>query len=94
MNNYSAGLIIYQALPYLLFAQACMGRAAEERLRTDEAKISDKAPPRHEIRGGQIKKKKKAWRSQRMLLCRANESDAFSWPAFNCNQEFSKTITT
>lgn len=29
---------------------------AEESLRTDKAKISDKAPPSHEIQGGQIKK--------------------------------------
>lgn len=56
-----------------------MDRAAEGSLRKDDAKISDKAPLSHEIRGREIKK---AQHSQHTLLSRTNESDAFSWPAF------------
>lgn len=60
--------------------------AAEESLRTGEAKISDKAPQSHEIRGRQIppqkiKNKKDSWRSQRMLLSGANESGVSLRPA-------------
>lgn len=102
MNNYSVRLIIYQALPYLrVRARGLRGGtsgAAEESLRTGEAKISDKAPRSHETRGRRIKKKKKrkkdSWRSERMLLSGANESRVFSRPAFkNCNQESSTTET-
>lgn len=37
-------------------AAATMDRDAEEGLRTDDAKISDKSPLSHEIRGGQHQK--------------------------------------
>lgn len=55
---------------------SAVDRDAEERLMTDDAKISDKSPLSQEVGGGQHQKA--AARS----ACALKASDAFLWPAF------------